>query len=224
MTNFSPRSGQTWPCGESQSAMTSLGYPRRAWEFTSLSNERDRPSLAIPKAQAIVDVLENFGWRSSRQEPKSVRETAANVRQPAILANGSLGRWVSTLSDNSGITSLALQPGLSQDQLIEQVFLRLLTRRPTEAERTVYTGLLSEGFAERIIPEGKRPPPIPRKPLKYVSWSNHLSAEANSIKIEMEKRAREGDPPTVALKPGWRERMEDMVWALVNSPEFVHLP
>ena len=32
--------------------MISLGIPRRAWEFTSLSNERDRPSLAIPKAQA----------------------------------------------------------------------------------------------------------------------------------------------------------------------------
>ena len=42
---------------QNASAMISLGHPRRAWEFTSLSNERDRPSLAIPKAQAIVDVL-----------------------------------------------------------------------------------------------------------------------------------------------------------------------
>ncbi|MCB1062458.1 MAG: DUF1553 domain-containing protein, partial [Verrucomicrobiae bacterium] len=39
-----------------EKTMISLGFPKRAWEFTSLSNERDRPSLAIPKAQAIVDV------------------------------------------------------------------------------------------------------------------------------------------------------------------------
>ena len=209
---------------QSQSAMISLGHPRRAWEFTSLSNERDRPSLAIPKAQIIVDVLENFGWRASRQEPKSVRETAANVRQPAILANGSLGRWVSTLSENSGITTLALQPKLSANELIDQIFLRLLTRHPTDEERATFTEYLNPGFNKRIIPEGQRPPPVKQPPLKYVAWSNHLSAGANSIKIEMEKRAREGDPPTTTLRADWRERLEDMVWATINSPEFVHLP
>jgi len=209
---------------QSQSAMISLGHPRRAWEFTSLSNERDRPSLAIPKAQIIVDVLENFGWRPSRQEPKSVRETAANVRQPAILANGALGRWVTTLDEKSAITALALQPDLSAEQLIDQLFLRLLTRHPTEVERQRLVELLSPGFAERIIPAAKRPSPVPLPPLKYVAWSNHLSAGANSIKIEMEKRAREGEPPTTALRPDWRERMEDVVWAVLNSPEFVHVP
>ena len=29
------------------SEMINLGRPRRAWEFTSLSNERDRPALAL---------------------------------------------------------------------------------------------------------------------------------------------------------------------------------
>ncbi|MBL9155102.1 MAG: DUF1553 domain-containing protein [Verrucomicrobiales bacterium] len=207
-----------------ESTMISLGIPRRAWEFTSLSNERDRPSLAIPKAQAIVDVLENFGWRSSRQEPKTDRESEPNLRQPAILANGSLGRWVTTLSDRSDLTQLALRPDLSQDELVESVFLRLLTRKPTDDERIRYAELLSEGFASRILPPDKRPPAIKREPLKHVSWSNHLSAEANRIKIEMEKRAREGEPPTVALSSDWRERLEDMVWAVMNSPEFVYLP
>ncbi|HJO54533.1 MAG TPA: hypothetical protein QF373_08520, partial [Verrucomicrobiota bacterium] len=61
-------------------------------------------------------------------------------------------------------------------------------------------------------------------PLRHVSWSNHLSAEANRIKIELEKRAREGDPPTVSLQTDWRERMEDMLWALMNSPEFIFIP
>ena len=209
---------------QSQSAMISLGHPRRAWEFTSLSNERDRPSLAIPKAQIIVDVLENFGWRPSRQEPKSVRETAANVRQPAILANGALGRWVTTLDEKSAITALALDEKLNAAKLVDELFLRLLTRHPTEVERQRLVELLSPGFDERIIPAAKRPSPVPLPPLKYVAWSNHLSAGANSIKIELEKRAREGDPPTTALRPDWRERMEDVVWAVLNSPEFVHVP
>lgn len=207
-----------------ESTMISLGIPQRAWEFTSLSNERDRPSLAIPRAQAIVDMLENFGWRSSRQEPKSERETAPNVRQPAILANGSLGRWVTGLSEDNEMTKLALQGDLSQDELVTEVFLRLLTREPSEEEKVLYGELLSEGFADRIIPADKRPPAIRREPLKHVSWSNHLSEEANRIKIELEKRAREGDPPTVALQPEWRERMEDMLWAMLNSPEFVYIP
>ena len=206
------------------SAMISLGHPRRAWEFTSLSNERDRPSLAFPKAQAIVDVLENFGWRPSRQEPKSVREGSANVRQPAILANGSLGVWVTTLSEKHAVTELATRPDLSITELIDQVFLRVLTRKPSAQERKLYTELLSSGFQQRIVPKDERPPVTRLKPLQHVSWSNHLSEEANRIKIELEKRAREGDPPTVALDADWRQRMEDMLWALMNSPEFIHLP
>ncbi len=40
--------------------MISLGRPQRAWQFSTLSNERDRPSLALPRAQAVTDVLEAF--------------------------------------------------------------------------------------------------------------------------------------------------------------------
>jgi hypothetical protein len=209
---------------QNASAMISLGHPRRAWEFTSLSNERDRPSLAIPKAQAIVDVLENFGWRPSRQEPKSIRENSPNVRQPAVVANGSLSVWVTTLSEDHAITALATRPDITPDELVEKVFLRVLTREPSGDERRLYTELLGKGFDQRIVPEKNRPPITRRTPLKHVSWSNHLSEEANRIKIELEQRAREGDPPTVALRSDWRERMEDMLWSLMNSPEFVYLP
>ena len=94
----------------------------------------------------------------------------------------------------------------------------------TDAERRNLVEMLRPGFKERILPEGKRPPPVTLPPLKYVAWSNHLSAGANSIKIELEKRAREGNPPTTALRPEWRERLEDVLWAVLNSPEFVHLP
>ena len=42
--------------------------------------------------------------------------------------------------------------------------------------------------------------------------------------MALEKRARKGDPPTPRLESDWRERMEDVVWALANNPEFVFIP
>ncbi|MFK5922318.1 MAG: DUF1553 domain-containing protein [Verrucomicrobiota bacterium] len=204
--------------------MISLGYPRRAWEFASLSNERDRPSLALPKAQGVVDVLKNFGWTGARQGPHSVRDQEANVRQPAILANGSLGKRATTLSENSAVTDLVVKEGMSVAEVVDAVFLRVLTRKPSAEEKKLYVTLLNEGFEQRVIPAKQRKTPLVRKALGRVSWSNHLSAEANSIMLEMEKRAKEGDPPTVKLRPEWRERMEDMLWAMMNSPEFIYLP
>ena len=37
--------------GRSETSSISLGMPTRAWQFTSLSNERDRPALSLPAAQ-----------------------------------------------------------------------------------------------------------------------------------------------------------------------------
>ncbi|NOX98479.1 MAG: DUF1553 domain-containing protein [Verrucomicrobia bacterium] len=204
--------------------MISLGYPQRAWEFASLSNERDRPSLALPRAQGIVDVLKNFGWTGARQGPHSERDNEANVRQPAILANGTLGKRATTLSDNSAVTTLAVRDGMKLDDVVDAVFLRVLTRKPTAAESKLYADFLRDGFEQRVIPESDRKTPVVREPLGYVSWSNHLSAEANSIMVEMEKRAKEGDLPTGKLRNEWRERMEDMLWAMMNSPEFIFIP
>ncbi len=204
--------------------MISLGYPQRAWEFASLSNERDRPSLALPRAQAVVDVLKNFGWTGARQGPHSVRDTEANVRQPAILANGSLGKQATSLSDNSAVTTLTIREEVTLDEVVDSVFLRVLTRKPSPDERKLYTNFLKEGFDQRVIPESDRKTQPVREALGHVSWSNHLSAEANSIMVEMEKRAKEGDLPTGKLRPEWRERMEDMLWAMMNSPEFIFIP
>ena len=49
----------------------SLGQPRRCWMLTCTCNERDRPSLALPRIQAVADVLGAFGWRGARQDPVS---------------------------------------------------------------------------------------------------------------------------------------------------------
>ncbi|HYG77285.1 MAG TPA: DUF1553 domain-containing protein [Planctomycetota bacterium] len=204
-------------------AFLNFGVPRRAWEFSSLSNERDRPALSLPVAQTITDVLTRFGWRESRQAPITDRENAVTVLQPAILANGIVANRIARLSDDSALTELALkeQP---LDVLIAQVFQRILCRPPSATEAKTFTDLLKEGYATRIVKDAA----LTKKGIvaggRIVSWSNHLSPEATQIKMELEKAAREGEPVTQRLNAPWRERMEDMIWTLINSPEFLFVP
>jgi hypothetical protein len=42
--------------------------------------------------------------------------------------------------------------------------------------------------------------------------------------VELERLARKGDPPTKRLRAGWRKHMEDVIYALINSPEFIYIP
>ena len=79
------------------------------------------------------------------------------------------------------------------------------------------------GFERRIVSLAA-PAPIHAERKHAVSWSNHLKPEATQIIKEMEREAREGAPPTARLDAEWRQRMEDLVWALINSPEFVMMP
>ena len=202
-----------------------LGKPHRSWMLTSTSNERDRPSLALPRIQAVTDVLGAFGWRGSRQDPISKRDADPNVLQPAILSNGTLGIWLTRLSNDHGITTLALQSE-SLDQFIDRLFLKLLTRHPSAEERALYTKHLSTGFDTRIQQRASsnQPPATTRTREKYVSWSNHLDSEATTVRMAQEAAARAGDPPTEKLDPAWRTRMEDVLWALLNAPEWEFSP
>ena len=202
----------------------SLGQPRRAWMLASTSNERDRPSLSLPRIQAVCDVLAAFGWRGARQDPSSIRETDPNTIQPAILSNGTVGVWLTRLSDDHGVTQLALQD-LPADKLVDTLFLKLLTRKPTAEERERYTSYLSEGYTSRLKPAPTaRVAEISRKPAKYVSWSNHLDPEATTVRMGQEVDARKGDPPTEKLDPAWRQKLEDVLWAILNAPEWVYAP
>jgi hypothetical protein len=205
----------------------SLGQPRRCWMLTSTSNERDRPSLALPRIQAVTDVLAAFGWRGSRQDPTTVRDTSPNALQPAILSNGTMSVWLTRLSDDHGVTQMALQ-NQPIEQFVESLFLRLLTRQPTAEERARYTQHLRAGYESRIKEEKTAPKVIAsseeRRPAKFVSWSNHLDPEATLVRQEQEIEARRGDPPTEKLDPAWRQRLEDSLWALLNAPEWVFAP
>jgi mono/diheme cytochrome c family protein len=202
-----------------------LGKPRRAWMLASTSNERDRPSLSLPRIQAVASLMETFGWRGSRQDPIHEREAEPNVLQPAILANGTMGLWLTRLSDRHAVTALALEAA-SPEELVERLYLRLLTREPSAHERERYVSLLAEGFGGRLVPEAQRPVERSgkREPVRYVSWSNHLDGPANTLATENEEQARRGDPPTSALAEDWRLRLEDVLWAMLNSPEWIYAP
>ena len=208
---------------EAGNGFLNYGYPKRSWEFTTLANERDRPSLALPRVQAIADVLKAFGWRNSRPEPVTDREETPNLIQPGVLANGTVGVWLTRLSDDSELTRMMLQQQ-STEQLVDRLFLQLLTRDPNPDEREKFTEVLKPGFDSRVVPMEDIGSPHEPKRFRYVSWSNHLNTDANVIKMEMQELARKGPPPTRFLQSDWRERAEDVVWALLNSPEMILIP
>ncbi len=200
-----------------------LGYPTRGWMLASLNNERDRPSLALPRAQPIVDVLEAFGWTGSRQMPVVKRETDPNVLQPGILSNGVLVDTLSRASINSKLARLAVEAE-SADSLVEALFLRILTRMPKPAERTKFASALAAEFDDRVVPDSEVVQPEPLTQLPLVTWFNHGRHKANEIQIENARRVRQGPPPDPRLAGDWRKVYEDVVWSLLNHHEFVWMP
>ncbi len=200
-----------------------LGAPSRAWQFTSLSNERDRPSLSLPAAQTVVNVLEAFDWRGARQDPRTQRAQESTAIQPAVLANGVFANRATQLSDDSQLTALAIAAD-SPQSLIEALYATLLTRRATASELALFVPLLQDGFERRIVSldAPRRRGVSPKQ--TGVSWSNHLKSEANQRKVQLAVELEAGDPPTAKLATEWRERAEDLIWTLLNSPEFVMVP
>ena len=42
--------------------------------------------------------------------------------------------------------------------------------------------------------------------------------------LESQRLVARGEPPTARLTNDFRERVEDVLWALINTPEFVVIP
>ena len=200
-----------------------LGVPHRAWMFASLANERDRPTLGLPKARAIADILEAFGWSGSRQSPRTDRETSSNVLQPGVLANSTASVLLTRATRDSGLALLAIE-AKSPDELVDSLFLRYLSRYPSASERSALATALAAGFESRLLASSAEPVIPQPEPLPKVTWSNHLRSEANHVALEMEIRARNGQPADPRLSSEWRELYEDAVWSIINIREFVWMP
>lgn len=198
-----------------------LGSPTRAWQLCSLSNERDRPALALPVAQSLIDLLTVFGWRDSRPFGTSTRDQQTTVLQPLTLANGNAGHRLVQFSDNTPLTEAALNAS-SPEAFVIQLYNRILTRPPAAHELQLFADELASGFAVRAVPGAMPLPPQAKR--NSVSWSNHLNSAATRQKHEQEDAARLGDPPTKRLTESWRITAEDVTWVLLNSPEFVFIP
>ena len=205
------------------SSRLTLGCPDRAWMFAGLGNERDRPSLSLPRARTVADVLEAFGWNGSRQQVVTYRDQEANVLQPGVLANGTLSLSLTRAAYNSRLADLAVE-AKSPESLVETLFLSFLSRYPTAEERATFVPALSQGFASRLVPADEVQPPEALPPLPLVTWFNHLRSEANTIQVEKERRTRLGPPSDPRLQDSWRQVYEDFAWSLVNFREFVWVP
>jgi hypothetical protein len=191
--------------------------------LADLANERDRPSLSLPKARAIADLMEAFGWSGARQSPRTDRETAPNVLQPGVLANSVATLLWTRVARESGLAELAISAE-SPAQLVDSLFLRYLGRLPEPAEREPLVAALAVGFGERVLSGSGATTATELPVLPKVTWSNHLMPDASTIALEMERRARLGPSPDPRLEPAWRELLEDVIWSLVNMREFVWLP
>lgn len=195
-----------------------LPQPQRAWQFAALPNERDRPALGMPVNQTIVDVMATFGWSGNRQQPRSEREQTTSALQPLMLFNSLMSQRITRLSDQSAITELCLQE-VPVGELIEQLFLTVLSRRPDSQEQQRFTDFLRPGYEQRSTGQ----PRVPSEPLSTFQpdWRKHLEAEQTTLMLEARERVALGESPTNRLTTDFRERVEDALWALINSPEFV---
>lgn len=209
-----------------------LGIPERSWMFANLANERDRPSLNLPRAQSIADLLLVFGWNGARQSPRTDREILANALQPGMMSNSVATQHLIRMVRGGALAKMAMEAG-SPDELIQRAYLRYLSRFPSPTELSDLRDVLAPGFETREVIDPKLGQEEPGEPFAIpqplghfpkVTWSNHLRPEANEIAIELEKLARQGPAVEERLQKDWRERFEDVLWCIINSDEFVWLP
>jgi hypothetical protein len=167
--------------------------------------------------------MEQFGWRGNRQNPVHQRPQDLTALQPAEFANGLLVQRATRLSEDHDFTALALQEELTLDELTDAVYLQIFTREPTLNERALVAKMLATGYSNRRRPNAPRAKrPLDRRGM--VSWSVHQEELSSQIKKELQGVVRRGDPATNRLVSDWRERLEDVVWSMVNSPEFRFAP
>ena len=177
-----------------ETSSINLGLPRRAWQFTSMGNERDRPSLSLPAAQTAVDAAGSVRLAGLAAGP--AHRTARRSRPSCSRRS-----WP-TASSPSGSTQL------SEDSVFVRAGLggrdagrvrrsasigRFSRGRRRPRSETLFVELLADGFDSRKT--GAAPGPRPGWPTRDgVSWSNHLSSEVERNPPRPAEGSREGRP------------------------------
>jgi hypothetical protein len=193
------------------------GIPKRTWQIVSLSNEEDVAVLAKPLLQEIITLAKAFGWRDQRPNPLSVRNDDPHALQPLALANGDLMHRLVKLTDRSYYTELSREAG-TLDQYGNRLFLNTLSRPPTEREKRWLRNELGALWSRRLVPPELREARKEEARVEAVTVTDSIAAH------EYIMRVRQGEPATTALTPAWRRNAEKVLWAVLNSPEFIFLP
>ena len=105
---------------------------------------------------------------------------------------------------------------------MHKLFLTVLSRPPRDDERERFVDLLRKGYQTRRTGKPKQQD-VPLHVFQP-DWRKHLQAEQTRLLLAAQKLVDRGEPPTDRLTADFRERVEDVLWALINSPEFVLLP
>ena len=193
------------------------GIPERTWQIVSLSNEEDVAVLAKPLLQEIITLAKAFGWRDQRPNPLSVRNDDPHALQPLALANGDLMHRLVKFTDRSYYTELSREAG-TLDQYGDRLFLNTLSRLPTEREARWLRNELGALWSRRLVPPELREARKEEAGVEAVTVTDSIAAHQYIMRV------RQGEPAATALTPAWRRNAEKVLWAVLNSPEFMFLP
>ena len=193
------------------------GTPRRTWQIVSLSNEEDVAVLAKPLLQEIITLAKAFGWRDQRPNPVSVRNDDPHALQPLAMANGELMHRLVRFTDRSYFTELSKRAA-TLDQYGERLFLNTLSRLPTDREKKWLRSELGSVWKRRLVPPGRQEKRKVESRVKEVTITDAIAAHEYIMQV------RQGEPATTALTPSFRRMAEKVLWAVLNSPEFIFLP
>lgn len=120
------------------------------------------------------------------------------------------------------IDQLALS-AKSPEAFVRTAFEQVLSREPSSEELQTFVEQLKPDWDSRIVTLAV-PAPQPQPHRGFVTWANHFDIRANQLMRDVEREIAAGPAPSARLKASWRERAEDALWALLNTPEFQFVP
>jgi hypothetical protein len=165
----------------------------------------------------VVSLATAFGWREQRQNPSTTRIDEPTALQPLSLANGAAANRLFRLTDKSFYAKLS-RKDLSLDEFTNLLFLNILSRRATPKEVAWVDKALGSVW------KGRRIEDYDEARLAKEATAKSILVPDHNLANEVAKELRKGEPLTQSLSANYVERLEDVLWAMHNSPEFQFVP